>query len=45
MIELMKLFVNEHDMHIELKSCKFKLLKKLVVQHYIEAWFGGRSCI
>ena len=44
MIELMKLFVNKHDMYIELKSYKFKLLRKLVIQYDIEIWFGGRSC-
>ena len=45
MIEFMKLFVKEHDMHIESKSCEFKLLRKLIVQHDIETCFGERSRI
>ena len=27
----------------ESKSCKLKLLGKLIIQHGIRAWFGGRS--
>ena len=34
--------VKEHDMHIESKSCKFKFSRKLVIQHGIKTWFGGR---
>ena len=30
-------------MHIEPKSCKLKLLGKLVIQHGTKAWFGRRS--
>ena len=34
--------VKEHDMYIEPKSYKFKLLVKLVIQHSIRTWFGKR---
>lgn len=27
--------VKEYDIHFELKSCKFKILEKLVVQHIV----------
>ena len=30
-------------MHIEPKSYKLKLLRKLIVQHGIRVWFGKRS--
>ena len=36
--------LKEHDIHIEPKSCKLKLLGKLIVQHGVKAWFdGGRG--
>ena len=34
--------VKEHDMYIEPKSYKFKLLVQLVIQHSIRTWFGKR---
>ena len=34
-----------HDMHGEPKSYKLKLLRKLVTQHGIKAFFGGMSCV
>ena len=33
--------VKEHDMHIEPKSWKLKLLEKLVAQYDVRAWFAG----
>ena len=35
--------VKEHDMHIELKSCKFKLLGKLVVKEH-DMHIEPKSC-
>ena len=32
--------IKEHDMHIEPKSSKLKLLGKLVVQQGIRSWFA-----
>ena len=34
--------VKKHDMHIQLKTCNFKILGKLVVQHDIRPWFDRR---
>ena len=40
---LLKIGVKEHDIHIEPKSWKSKLLGNLVIQHGIRVWFDGRS--
>ena len=34
--------VKKHDMHIQLKTCNFKILGKLVAQHGIRPWFHKR---
>ena len=33
------IYVKKHDIHINLKSCMFNLLGKLIVQHCIRIWF------
>ena len=35
------MIVKKHDMHVELKSYKFKLLKKSIIQLCIKACFGS----
>ena len=37
--------LKKQDMHIELKSYKFKLLEKLIFQHEIKIWFGRKLYI
>ena len=34
------IYVKRHDVHINFKSCKFKILGKLVIKHCIRIWFG-----
>ena len=38
------IYVEVHDVHCSLKSCKLKFLGKLLVQYGFKALFGGRSC-